>query len=133
MYALTQALSLLSAPRDTTFILGDFNLPDIDWANHITIHDGVDDIFMNCMSTLGMTQFVREPTRLSHSNAENILDLILSSDISSVQISDTLPPISTSDHLLLSFNVFIPHPTSSTPDATDTSSLVPSIHPSLHL
>ena len=78
---------------------------------------------MNCMSTLGMTQFVRESTRLSLSTAENILDLILSSDISSVQISDTLPPISSSDHLLLSFNVFIPHSTSLTPDATDTSTI----------
>ena len=125
MYALTQALSLLSAPRDTTFILGDFNLPDIDWANHITLHDGVDDIFMNCMSTLGMTQFVGEPTRLSLSTAENILDFISSSDISSVRISDTLPPISSSDHLLVSFNVFIPHSTFLTPDATDTSTIHP--------
>ena len=30
--------------EDTTFILGDFNLSDIDWAKHFTIHDGIDDI-----------------------------------------------------------------------------------------
>ena len=92
MQALTQILSSLSATKDTTFILGDFNLPNIDWINHNAKHNGFDDVFMNCMSTFGMTQFITNPTRLSFSTDENIPDLILSNDPSSVHINDPLPP-----------------------------------------
>ena len=88
MQALTQILSSLSATKATTFILGDFNLPNIDWINYNAKHNSIDDVFMNCMSTLGMTQFITNPTRLSFSTGENILDLILSNDPSSVHIND---------------------------------------------
>ena len=112
--ALTLILSSLSATKDTTFILGDVNLPNIDWTNHNAKQNGIDDVFMNCMSTFGMTQFVTNPTRLSFSTEENILDLILSNDTSSVQINDSRGPISSSDHLLLVFDVFVPYSTTLT-------------------
>ena len=53
-------------------------------------------------------------TRLSFSTDENILDLILSS---SVHINDPLPPISSSDHLLLVFDVFVPFSKTSDSDS----------------
>ena len=125
MQVLTQILSSLSATKDTTFILGDFNLPNIDWINLTAKHNGIDDVFMNCMSTLGMTQFITNPTRLSFSTDENILDLILSNDPSSVHINDPLPPISSSDHLLLVFDVFVPYSCSATshPDPIEPASI----------
>ena len=123
MQALTQILSSLSATKDTTFILGDFNLPNIDWINHNAKHNGIDDVFMNCMSSFGMTQFITNPTRLSFSTDENILDLILSNDPSSIHINDSLPPISSSDHLLLVFDVFVPYSTTSDSDPITPSSI----------
>ena len=77
--ALTSILSILSNCGYTTLIFGDFNMPDIDWkTNFVTRSNDVDTVFLKCMSELGMTQFVTNPTRISNSTTENILDLIFS-------------------------------------------------------
>ena len=60
------------------------------------------------MSSLGMTQFVCEPTRVSKTNSDNILDLIFSNDPISVHVSNHMPPLSTSDHHIIEFSIFFP-------------------------
>ena len=107
--ALVTLLEYLTCVKYTTFICGDFNFPDIDWIALKTKFDGINDVFLNAMSSLGMTQFVSEPTRLSSCSTENVLDLIFSNDSCSVQICDILPPISTSDHNVIEFTIFPPH------------------------
>ena len=104
--ALINVIEKLSDLQITTFILGDLNFPDINWMNSTFKTNGIDDVFFNGMSLLGMNQFVCDPTRMSKSNNNNILDLIFSNDPLSVHIADHLAPLSTSDHHVIEFSIF---------------------------
>ena len=108
--ALVNLLDELSCTKHTTFVCGDFIFPDINWINFKTSFDGINDLFLNTMSSLGMTQFVLEPTRLSSSSssADNVLDLIFSNDSCSIKIDNIMPPMSTSDHNVIEFTIFLP-------------------------
>ena len=64
----------------STIILGDFNLPSIDWPNSFTKIDGIHDTIFNCMSSLGMHQIVTQPTRITNTSQTSILDLIFTND-----------------------------------------------------
>ena len=63
-------------------------------------------LFFNRISQLGFTQFVDELTRLNNSSIGNTLDLIFSNDPMSINITNYSPPISSSDHCIVNFNVF---------------------------
>ena len=62
-----------------------------------------------------MTQLVKDPTRISESSSSNILDLIFCNDPMSIQITNHLPPLSTSDHNIVEFIIFPPFNTSCSP------------------
>ena len=85
-------------------ILGDFNVPMIDWDNDVC-KPGADQFTKDIFSTvceLYLHQHVRDSTRTTTSSA-NILDLVFSpreSDVTDLQI---LPPIGKSDHSTVSF------------------------------
>ena len=105
--AMTQLLNYLSDVKYTTFICGDFNFPAIDWDTLNVKHDGITNVFLNCMSSLGMTQFILEPNRLSTSSSDNILDLLFSNDPYSIRITDISPPIgSIATTMLLNFRLY---------------------------
>ena len=106
--ALDKLLNELVDPRllDTTIILGDFNLPSINWSNSFTKIDGIHDTIFNCMSSLGMHQIITQPTRITSTSQTSILDLIFTNDPLSTNIIDYLPPFSTSDHLMIHFSVY---------------------------
>ena len=106
-------LTELTNPQLTTFICGDFNLPHINWALDQTIFDGVHDLFYDFIFSLGMTQFVLQPTRYSPSGTATTLDLIFSNDHLAVDISNYLDPFSTSDHATVEFSIFLPNPPNS--------------------
>ena len=107
--ALTKILH--SHCNDTTFniVLGDFNLPDIDWFANYSKLDGIHDVVHNCFSTLGLSQFVNEPTRLNLNGEGNILDLVLCNDITALRVDEYLPPFGTSDHCTVHFSLFVPN------------------------
>ena len=106
---LIDAIYDLHDPHVTTFILGDFNFPDIKWNSSPPRINNIDDKFFNAMLNLGMTQFVQDPTIVSRSGLGNTLDLIFSNDVLSIQIQDHLPPLSTSDHHMIQvFNFHCP-------------------------
>ena len=80
---LDQALSKLGNKINTqnVIIMGDFNLPNIDWGNHaIKPNSGYSTIAANKLLTImeehGLTQHVRIPTP-TQGNSSNILDLVL--------------------------------------------------------
>ena len=108
--ALAKLLSSLVDPhtniQDTTIILGDFNLPCIDWSNSHVKFDGIHDFMFNCMSSLGMSQLVTQPTRIANSGHSSILDLIFSNDPLSIDVINYLPPFSTSDHMMIEFVIY---------------------------
>ena len=105
---LINAINDLYDPQITTFILGDLNFPNAKCMSpSSTKTSSIDDRFFDAMSELGMTQFVQSPTIISRTGLGNILDLIFSNDMLSVQILDHLPPISTSDHHLIEFAIYL--------------------------
>ena len=83
---LDQALSKLGNKINTQYviIMGDFNLPNIDWGNHaIKPNSGYTTCsiiaankLLTIMEEHGLTQHVRIPTH-TQGNSSNILDLVL--------------------------------------------------------
>ena len=103
--ALISLIEQLSMEGETIFV-GDFNLPSINWCSDglSTQQHGIssgDRLFANLFATLGLTQWVNEPTFL-HSN--NILDLVLSTESDRIINLTTHPPFHhRCGHLLIVF------------------------------
>ena len=85
-----------AAQHKSTFklIVGDFNYPEIDWANFR--YNSCCDNFMNTISDLCLVQHVLEPTHENH-----ILDLIFSQSPETVANVNLLEPLKTSDHQMV--------------------------------
>ena len=79
-------------------IIGDFNHRTIDW--DIPRAEHADQEFLEAVQDCYLTQHVREPTR-----GENILDLILSTEVHMIEDTTILPPLSNSDHNVISFSL----------------------------
>ena len=76
-----------------SFIIGDFNCPDINWEQNEASTDDINLMLVSCMSKLGLTQFINEPTR-----GNNILDLCFSNDAYFVADVNVSCPFGSSDH-----------------------------------
>ena len=90
---------LLDTPKPTA-ILGDFNLPLIDWVHFHAPDSPLYNLFMKLTHDYGLSQFVLEPTRIN-----NILDLILSPLPDFLSDYSICPPLGTSDHDTICFAV----------------------------
>jgi len=93
--------SLISKTRDKkVIILGDFNFTELDWS-------GIDKLdvshpFVECLSDNFLNQLVDEPTREGR-----YLDLVLSTDESSIQNLEVGEPFETSDHQVVRFSLIL--------------------------
>lgn len=79
-------------------ILGDFNLPSLTWT--LPRHDdarisATDSSFLDCFDSLGLSQWVCEPT---FPRSGNILDLLLTTEPDRVGSIKVLPPLPRCDH-----------------------------------
>ena len=84
-----------------TFIMGDFNCPNINWKNNLA-SDDIQARLCNFALCNGYTQCVTEPTRL-----KSLLDILLTNDpilVSDVKLD---MPFSTSDHCVLAFDMLL--------------------------
>lgn len=103
-YALrsVRCLQRLFSTHHPVFLLGDFNLPEVDWS----LYHGPDNIvyntFLDFINSYGLSQLVLSPTR-----NENILDLILTNNSDIVTNLTTLPRIATSDHNVIWFQTIV--------------------------
>jgi hypothetical protein len=80
-------------------IMGDFNLPDINWNLYSsTVSYDVNDVFLDTLFDLNLYQFVHVPTR-----GENTLDLILSNCNDNIDNVTACEPIS--DHYIVSADI----------------------------
>ena len=83
-------------------LLGDFNMPDIDWS--IPFSPGLhgQDELLNVLVQHGFTQYVDMPTR-----GLNTLDLVLCNTQGKIHELKTHNPLASSDHNVISFKYLI--------------------------
>ena len=102
--------SLMSSCTHNTILLGDFNLPNVDWIHYSAPANQFYDKFLKFVNNVGLHQFVLVPTRIAaHGNSPgNILDLVFTNMYNLISDLQVLCPFSTSDHNMLKFNVNLP-------------------------
>ena len=96
-------LSTLLSQNRNIILLGDFNLPDIDW-NSLSGHSPYSIQLCKLVFQYNLTQFITFPTHVMG----NILDLILSDNIDLISNTTSVSSQSsllTSDHYAISFCV----------------------------
>jgi len=87
-------------------LCGDFNIPEIDWIDEISL-SGPNHLafkFMENIRDCFWYQHVKNPTRSRRNQAENILDLVITNEEGMVDDIQYGAPLGKSDHLVLKFN-----------------------------
>ena len=96
--------SLICDTSSQVILMGDFNLPNVDWIHYSAPSTPIYDKFMSFVNEGGLFQFVLEPTR-----HENILDLLITNVPNVISDLQAQCPFSTSDHNIVRFSVNICH------------------------
>jgi len=102
MRLLIACLKEYTAGIENSIIVGDFNLPKVNWQTNSSCGDNTARLFLDFVSTRGYYQLVSFPAR-----EENVLDLILASDEQTVNSVLSRPLLGHSDHCVIDFNVVI--------------------------
>lgn len=86
-------------------IIGDFNLPTINWENWTTPHgeDSKEERFLDAIRDSFLYQHIDEPTRCRGTDDPSTIDLIFTCEQNQVQNLQYLSPLGKSDHSVLSF------------------------------
>ena len=96
--------SSISLPSSFELIItGDFNFPAIEWVEgtgHISSNSR-DSPFLSCLSNNFLHQTIDKPTRYRADQNPLLLDLVILRDTDSLIRNDYLPPIASSDHLVI--------------------------------
>lgn len=88
--------------KDNIILLGDFNLPAIDWHSHVAVdsHDASCDLFLDLIFSFNLHQVVNEFTRVCATRS-SVLDLILLSNALTSYVNDCLVEEGLSDHKMI--------------------------------
>jgi len=84
--------------RYSHVVVGDFNLPKIDWNTMCCPNDHVSKPFLDLFVVCGYSQLVNFSTR-----GNKVLDLILTDDDLLIHNIEPCPPIGCSDHICMKF------------------------------
>ena len=92
---------------DQVLLLGDFNVPDIEWANGSCPGSptSFSAKFLDTVQDSFLSQHTTQPTRNHPSQRSSILDLILTNDPDDVTNLVHLPPLGSSDHNCLMWDL----------------------------
>ena len=84
-------------------VLGDLNLPNLNWMNDdpSSCASPMERNFFDLFTSLGLTQWVTEPT---YPRSGNILDLILTSESDRVGLIEVIAPLPGCDHCPTAFD-----------------------------
>ena len=107
---LIAALDLLVQRSGKLYIVGDFNLPDINWVTGSCIQGNVGDNYIRWMNARALYQHVTFDTRFRNGQMPSLLDLIISKSEQDVTSLTSHPPIGKSDHLLIEAEIRIKPP-----------------------
>ena len=94
-------------PHSHLLLMGDFNLPNIDWVNN-TVTSGDSTFasqFFNATQDALLTQHLLEPTRHRPGQKSSILDLVFTSDLDMFCNFSQLCPIGCNDHVCLHWSL----------------------------
>ena len=91
---------MLKSLKGRSLVIGDFNLPGIDW-NMLHSESPGEDFFLKTIQDKFFTQHVDFPTQ----DSGNILDLVLSSTPELVHSVHDYGTLGRSDHRLLEINI----------------------------
>ena len=103
MKQLNHVYSLCKKSGDKFVLLGDFNLPDIDWKEESSTKsiEHLSSRFLEYCMLDGMTQFVTHPTHHRTTQTPTLIDLILSNLPTLVHDVKYFPPLGMSHHSVL--------------------------------
>ena len=85
-------------------LIGDFNLPSIDWKTE-KCQGRYESAFIELINSLGFEQIITDFTRFRHGQNPSLLDLLLVSDANIVQSVNMISPFGKSDHVVIEFSV----------------------------
>jgi hypothetical protein len=97
-----QLIAKLSGSPNPYILLGDFNLPGIDWYTGTSTTNFNQDKFLDTFNRYALYQHVTEPTR-----GLNMLDLVFSNEQHIIKNLMIGPPLANSDHSTISFYINI--------------------------
>ncbi len=101
---LIQNIKDICSKYDEVILIGDFNLPTINW--HLENCTGIyPNIFLENIRGCHLEQLITEKTRYRHGQNPSTLDLLFASNPSLIENIKHLPPLGKSDHDVISFNV----------------------------
>ena len=87
-------------------IVGDFNIPDIDWnANAVRGNSRFAQPFQDLLDDLYLCQLITTPTRSRSGQQSNIFDLLITNQQILVEFWELNAPLGKSDHLTLDFSL----------------------------
>ena len=110
----SQLLEILSAATNKQFthtmIVGDFNIPEIDWNLWTTCRNGnhFSYLFLENLRDNFLEQPINRPTRWLHDTPGNVLDLCLVGNTEIIKEIDITTRLGNSDHLCLEIELTFP-------------------------
>lgn len=81
------------------YVVGDFNIPNIDWQQNCA-SDNYSNVFLRFCNDSLLQQVITFPTR-----ERNILDLVLTSEVSTLSAVSSFPSFHGADHTFISFSI----------------------------
>jgi hypothetical protein len=95
---------------DKIFVFGDFNMPDVRWPiNGDRLHTPSSQLLVDLLTDSHLHQLVTQPTRYRSNQQPSVLDLVITSDDSSIANLEYLNPIGKSDHVTLMADLQLCH------------------------
>ena len=105
--SLLRGLHLFSQRAKQLLIMGDFNLPNIDWRTQSVTTCRTSCLFLDWFHEHGLYQHVREATRIRGGCLPSLLDLVLTTSESGITNMQCGAPLGKSDHVVLFFNAVV--------------------------
>jgi len=110
VHSLIEQLQILSTARTHCILVGDLNCPHISWKYLTAPSDNLQDALLDLTVNNSLEQLVNNAKRGDH-----ILDLVPSSELTSIAQIEIICLFSSSDHCQDNFNIVIDSNTSTQP------------------
>ena len=111
IHNLNYLASKLNPTKDKLLLLGDFNLPNINWTEESCSNDNehINSKFLKFVHENYLTQFINKPTHHRAEQTPTLIDLILSNDKDLVSEVNHYAPLGLSHHDVITFTLVCNH------------------------